>query len=57
MVKKFSAILFALVLCAWTTSVHAAPTELPLSLSNSWAIAKDGGGIVRIPYLTPEIMR
>lgn len=56
MVKKFSAILFALVLCAWTTSVHAAPTELPLSLSNSWAIAKDGG-IVRIPYLTPEIMR
>lgn len=57
MVKKFSAILFALVLCVWTIPVHAAPTELPLSLSNSWAIAKDGGGIVRIPYLTPEIMR
>lgn len=57
MVKKFSAILFALALCAWTTPVYAAPTELPLSLSNSWTIAKDGGGIVRIPYLTPEIMR
>lgn len=45
MVKKFSAILFALVLCVWTTPVHAAPTELPLSLSNSWTIAKDGGGL------------
>lgn len=51
MVKKFSAILFALVLCAWTTPVHAAPTELPLSLSNSWAIAKDGGDCsYTIPY-------
>lgn len=57
MVKKFSAILFALAFCTCTIPVYAAPTELPLSPSNSWTVATDGGGIVRIPYLTPEIMR